>query len=92
MNRARSRSASQTRRTHLVTAKRRHLDDQQELSELWQRYRPLQPYLDLISPRSAADLLQSSRYSVLEVLKERYPNIDITLDGIVIQPLGLELV
>lgn len=87
------RVASLGRRTiNSVSLGRRSLDHNQELVELWQRYRPLQSYLDSIPSKSAVELLQCSRCSVVEVLSERFPDTEITLDGDVVLPLGLELV
>ena len=90
-------SASRLRRLNQTTdSGLRRKKRQSELNslspqELWERYRPLQGYLDIISPTARAQLLASSRESVFQLLKERSELDGLELRGDTLHPLGLKL-
>src|SRR6056300_1269776 len=89
MHQQRLRRKSKTSNTLRIQNQRE--EDSLSPQELWEKYRPLQGFLDSISPESKAQILASSRESLFERLRGRSELTGLELRGDTLHPLGLVL-
>ena len=74
-----------------ISRHRMNLDCTQDVEQLWKRYRPIAEFLEILPKETSEHLMQESRSNVISILRDRFPNAGVHLEGSVIVPLGISL-